>query len=1126
MNLKTRTILTVTAGFLLVCFAIWALDQWIVRPAFVEIERAQAMEDGMRARAAIEGELRQLEQKLGDWADWDDAYAFAETVDPQFVQSNLGDWSVLEASTQINLVVILDREGRRLYSDGFDSDLGGEVLPALFDGDPPPIWRELASGLDGDEGRGGLLATEHGLLMLAARPIRTTQGLGPARGLIIFGRYLDAPLRRLLVEQTQVGWALYSAEDARLTAGELALWSSLPQDSAVLRAGTEGGGFVYELLSDLRGEPVALLRTPVREEISATARRTSWTLMSALGLAAIVLILAGASVSVRLRGEGQGGAGDALAWSAATLVVLIGLTLCVGLFLELQQAGKGLGDSLLFPLTGAGLTLLLACYLFVLISRGRRAEALILSRTAELEQRDELLQAASEAMALLLSSRDQRESIGTALALLGRSVRADRVYLFENHADPDTGAWLMSQRHEWCAGEVLPQCDNPDLQDLPYADGFVRWYTSLASGAAICGLVRELPDGERAVLGPQGIRSILVLPILLDGRFWGLIGFDDCHCERRWSGTEESILRTTGAAFGQSYVRLAAEEARHASEQRFRDLSALASDWFWEQDAGLRFTYFSAGGGELGLAETGLDARLLLGKTLWELPIHWAPEQAAVHREALASRQPFRDLEYSIRTPDGAERWFSVSGQPLFDGDSRFVGYRGTGREITERKQAESRIQHLAFYDALTDLPNRTLLTQRAELLLALAERHRFRLAVLFLDLDRFKEVNDALGHAEGDALLLLVAARLKALVRAEDTLSRLGGDEFVLLVPDAGEEGALRMADKVLAAFRQPFLVSGHSLRVTLSVGIALYPDDGRDFAALLRAADAALYQAKREGRDTRALYAPELTVATFERLVLEAELRQAVAGGQLAAYFQPKVRLDDGVLVGAEALVRWHHPVRGVIPPAQFIPMAEASELIVTIGDWMLGEVCRQLAAWRRLGLPTLTVAVNLSARHFRRAGLVDRVRTLLEAYALPPDILELELTEGTLLGIEPETEATLNGLERLGVGLAIDDFGTGYSSLSYLKRLPLTALKIDKSFVRDLVTDVDDRAIAATIVALGRHLDLTIVAEGVESEEQRQILMAQGCDLAQGYLFDRPAPAVEFAATWLTRARGAAA
>jgi len=437
--------------------------------------------------------------------------------------------------------------------------------------------------------------------------------------------------------------------------------------------------------------------------------------------------------------------------------------------------------------------------------------------------------------------------------------------------------------------------------------------------------------------------------------------------------------------------------------------------------------------------------------------------------------------------------------------------------DITHLREAEQRIEHLAYYDALTNLPNRTLLAQRAELALALAARRNESLTLLLLDLDRFKEVNDSLGHTEGDTLLVQVATRIGEFIRDTDTLCRVGGDEFVLLLPETDQSGALEIVNRLISAFQQPFTVAGHSLRATVSIGIALYPHDGATFDDLLKNADSALYRAKQEGRNHAVFYAREMNVATFERLVLESELCKAIETGQLRAYFQPKIRLADGVLIGAEALVRWQHPDHGLIPPGRFIPVAEASDLIVALGDWMLEDVCRQMAVWRAAGLPPLSVAVNLAARHFRDPGLIQRIQDLLSIHGLAPQALELELTESTLLETGAQTVETLRALQRLGVGLAIDDFGTGYSSLGYLKRLPIDALKIDQSFVRDLVTDADDRILAATIVKLGHSLGLEVVAEGVETEEQQRFLVEQGCDFAQGYLFSPPLPAEAFV-EWL--------
>ncbi|HRD49637.1 MAG: EAL domain-containing protein [Candidatus Competibacter sp.] len=550
--------------------------------------------------------------------------------------------------------------------------------------------------------------------------------------------------------------------------------------------------------------------------------------------------------------------------------------------------------------------------------------------------------------------------------------------------------------------------------------------------------------------------------------------------------------------------RQRAEEALRVSEMRYRSLFERANDAIFVVDKRTG-RYLDANRAAERL--TGRSRAEIITLSITDLTLHDAPKRLIQVVEATETL-PLGEVVYL--QPDGTERIARLSTVPVSD-----VIVFGMAHDITEIKVAEQRIEHLAYYDALTDLPNRALLNQRAELALALAARHRTGLAVLFLDLDHFKDVNDSLGHAEGDALLIQVAARLQEMTRETDTVCRLGGDEFVLLLPDADQESALQVADKVLTALRQPFPLAGHHLRVTASIGIALYPHDGQNVNDLLKNADAALYQAKQDGRNTRVFYAREMNVATFERLVLESELRKAIAAGQLRAYYQIKVRLSDGQSVGAEALVRWLHPDHGLIPPGRFVPLAEASDLIVELGDWMLAEICGQLAKWRDAGLPPRTIAVNLAARHFRDAGLAARIQSLLAAYQLPPQALELELTESSLLEAGPQTAETLLALERLGVGLAIDDFGTGYSSLSYLKRLPITALKIDQSFVRDLVTDPDDRILAATIVALGHSLGLKVVAEGVETDEQRRILLSQGCDLAQGYFFGQPVPAEEFGA-----------
>jgi diguanylate cyclase (GGDEF)-like protein len=451
---------------------------------------------------------------------------------------------------------------------------------------------------------------------------------------------------------------------------------------------------------------------------------------------------------------------------------------------------------------------------------------------------------------------------------------------------------------------------------------------------------------------------------------------------------------------------------------------------------------------------------------------------------------------------------------------TEYPGVRGilvVVRDISERRQAEERIHHMAHHDPLTGLPNRRLLAEQAALVMALVNRNKGSLALLFCDLDRFKDINDSLGHVVGDILLIQVASQLKKSLRDTDTLARLGGDEFMILLPEAGRDDAARVADKILTMLREPVALADHQLTVTGSIGISLYPHDGGTFQDLFKNADTAMYQAKQAGRNAFCFYDAAMNAASLERLTLMSALRKAIREGQLRTYFQPKVNLANGRVIGAEALVRWQHPEEGLIPPGRFIRLAEDNDLIVAIGCWVLEDVCRQLAAWREAGLPHLSVAVNIAARHFCAPYLVQNMEALLERYGLPHEALELELTESTVLEAGTETLTTLQELRRLGFTLAIDDFGTGYSSLAYLKNLPITALKIDRSFVRDLAHDPSDCAIAAVIVTLGHSLGLKVVAEGVETEQQREILLEQGCDFAQGYLFSRPLPAVEFV-EWL--------
>ncbi|MEJ6004110.1 EAL domain-containing protein [Paucibacter sp. AS339] len=456
-------------------------------------------------------------------------------------------------------------------------------------------------------------------------------------------------------------------------------------------------------------------------------------------------------------------------------------------------------------------------------------------------------------------------------------------------------------------------------------------------------------------------------------------------------------------------------------------------------------------------------------------------------------------------------QWLSISA--LRDAQGEVSHYIAMATDISQRKEAEERIRMLAEFDPLTQLPNRRLLQDRVHNAIHHARRHQEPLGLIFLDLDRFKNVNDSLGHHVGDALLVAAAERFSGALREEDTVSRVGGDEFVVLCPNTDANGVAHVAGKLLAACEPRYHVGNHELAVSCSLGIAMFPADGESYASLSMCADTAMYRAKQAGRNTYRFFTPEMQSQSARTLLLENELRQALELGQLHLVYQPQVDLVQGSLRGAEVLLRWTHPTLGTVSPAEFIPIAEESGLIVSIGAWVMRSACEQLCAWRAAGLALPQVAVNLSVLQFREAALAERVSAILRDTGLPPECLELELTEGIAMDHPDDVVAALNRLHELGVCIAIDDFGTGYSSLSYLKRFRIDRLKIDQSFVRDIHSDADDRAIVATIIGLARSLGCQTIAEGVETEQQLAFLRQQGCDQAQGYLISRPLAAQDF-------------
>lgn len=548
--------------------------------------------------------------------------------------------------------------------------------------------------------------------------------------------------------------------------------------------------------------------------------------------------------------------------------------------------------------------------------------------------------------------------------------------------------------------------------------------------------------------------------------------------------------------------------ALQQSEEQFRQLAAHIPQVFWIGDIAQRkLVYVSPAAKDLfgrSLEEIYASPRTLIRA------VHKHDRQRLISARRSAAGGSYDEVVRVVR-PDGTMRWVRDRAFPVRDADGKPYRIAGIAEDITERRESEERLIYLAHYDALTNLPNRLLFYDRLGHAIALARRNQWIVGVMFIDVDRFKYVNDTLGHAIGDRLLQKVSERLIKAVRSEDTIGRLGGDEFAVVLSNLGApQDAEAVAHKIIQSIDDPFQLDGGEVYVTASIGITLYPIDGLDQDTLLKNADLAMYRAKEEGRNTYARYFPDMNRQNAGRLDMQAMLRRALERKEFVVYYQPRVNVQTNHIVGAEALIRWNSPELGFVSPEEFIPIAEEIGLIVPIGEWVLRTACAQNAAWQAAGYTPLLMSVNFSARQFREKNLAETIVKVLDETGLQAHYLDLEITESLIMSHANSTLALLQKLHRLGVGFSIDDFGTGYSSLAYLKRFPVQSLKIDKSFVRDLISDADDAAIVSAIVAMAKSLKLKVIAEGVETKGQLDYLSTLYCNEYQGYYFSRPVPA----------------
>jgi diguanylate cyclase (GGDEF)-like protein/PAS domain S-box-containing protein len=670
--------------------------------------------------------------------------------------------------------------------------------------------------------------------------------------------------------------------------------------------------------------------------------------------------------------------------------------------------------------------------------------------------------------------------------------------------------WSVDAQRDTLWHEVGWNSESQDRRSVLNAgDRLPHW---LSHGPVWIGDVIRDPRTSRLERAEQtGWNTGLVVPVKAGGQTIGVLDF---YASRLTSPEPQflKVLRSASTDIGHFYQRSIALEKLRQSEERFSSTMKLAAIGIAHVEEGGRFKYVNPQLCEM----LGYTEQELLAMTVKEVSHPGDANMTDELREQLRSGaiQSFK-VEKRYLRKDGSPVWVGLTIACKRDRIGRCEFDISVVEDISARKGAEERIQFLATHDGLTGLPNRVMFTQLLGLSIETARRYGRRLAVLFIDLDRFKVINDTLGHEAGDVLLREVAARLRECLRASDVVARLGGDEFVVLLQEVNDPAqAAAVARNILAVVMKPVVILGQECRVTASVGVCLHPDDGQDDQSIMKNADMAMYLAKEEGKNNFQFFTSRMKPHSIERLALETNLRRALELNEFSLHYQAKVNFKSGAITGVEALLRWQNPELGAVSPARFIPLAEETGLIVPIGKWVLKTACAQTVAWQRQGLSTVQMSVNLSMRQLNDEGLVREIESVLAETGLAPELLELEVTESTIMHNAERAVRVLNAIKGLGVRLAIDDFGTGYSSLAHLKRFPIDTLKVDRSFIREVPNDAEDRAIAEAIIAMGKTLSLTVVAEGVETPEQQAFLSDRLCDEMQGYYFSTPIAAQDFA------------
>jgi diguanylate cyclase (GGDEF)-like protein/PAS domain S-box-containing protein len=714
------------------------------------------------------------------------------------------------------------------------------------------------------------------------------------------------------------------------------------------------------------------------------------------------------------------------------------------------------------------------------------------------------------------------DRIDEVLAHLGTAASVSRTYLFQNTRGPDGRLW-MDLRFEWDAAGVGQIFEDPTNHLHPYAPDFSRWIEVLSRRGELCGRMSELPECERRVLSGEGVGSVLVVPVFVGSEWWGFLGFDDGSDGRVWSDVEGGALRAAAGALGAAIERQRTEETRRFAEQQYRSIVEHIP----------AITYIDAVNEQAAAVYVSPQIERVLGYSqqewladpeLWPKILHPDDRARALAENARHNEtgEPFA-LEYRMLTRDGRVVWVFDQASLVRDEQGAPLFSHGVMLNISERKRDEEQVAFLAYHDELTGLPSRSMFEELLSLSIDRARRHDGSVAVVCLDLDDFRLVNDSLGHHHGDELLKLVAARLRESTRETDLVARRGGDQFLLLLADLEREERGDMDAAMIRAesnvqhihesLTSPFVVAGTELYVSASMGISLFPQDGDEPGGLLRNAEAAMYQSKKSGPAGYVVSARG-SFDSSAKLQFVTKLRKAVENRRWVLHYQPVIELASGAMTGVEGLIRWIEPDGTMIAPGDFIPLAEELGLIESIGEWVVNEVVYQARAWEDLGID-LEIGFNLSPRQFWQPDLAEKILSQIRDGGADPARIVVEVTESSAM-IDPDrAQEILWELNRGGLRIAIDDFGTGYSSLSRLRDVPIDLLKIDRSFVSGVDGDPQAASIVTAFIELAVGLGMTTLAEGIETPGELDLLIARGCKLGQGYLFSRPVPPEEIIA-----------